>query len=73
MLQYLSDRDKQAHQEWLQRPRDKDDEDEEEEEYVSECPFLMHMYSTFQDKENLYFELEYIQGCTLFSQIRLYN
>ncbi|MGB1599220.1 MAG: hypothetical protein ACPIOQ_41105, partial [Promethearchaeia archaeon] len=73
VLQYLSDRDKQAHQEWLQRPRDKDDEDEEEEEYVSECPFLMHMYSTFQDKENLYFELEYIQGCTLFSQIRLYN
>lgn len=73
VLQYLSDRDKQAHHEWLQRPHDKDDDDDDEEAYVSECPFLMHMYSTFQDKENLYFELEYIQGCTLLSQIRLYN
>ena len=33
----------------------------------------MHIYSTFKDQENLYFELEYIEGCTLFSQIRLYN
>jgi hypothetical protein len=37
---------------------------------ASECPFLMDIYSSFQDKENLYFELEYIQGCTLLSQIR---
>lgn len=67
VLQYLSVRDKQARQEWLQRPHDKDDDDDDDDVYVSECPFLMHMYSTFQDKENLYFELEYIQGCTLLS------
>jgi len=67
VLQYLSDRDKQARQEWLNRPQDKDEESDDEAPYVSECPFLMHIYSTFQDKENLYFELEYIQGCTLFS------
>lgn len=73
VLQYLSERDRQAQQEWALRPHDKEDEDEEEEEYVAECPFLMGLYSTFQDKENLYFELEYIQGCTLLSQIRLYN
>ena len=40
---------------------------------MPECPFLMDIYSSFQDKENLYFELEYIQGCTLLSQIRQYN
>jgi len=34
---------------------------------------LMGIYSSFQDKENLYFELEYIQGCTLYSQIRKHN
>lgn len=73
VLQYLADRDKQAQQEWAQQPRDKDDEDDDDDVYVAECPFLMGMYSTFQDKENLYFELEYIQGCTLLSQIRLYN
>ena len=33
----------------------------------------MQIYSTFQDKYNLYFELEYIEGCTLLSQIRQYN
>ena len=33
----------------------------------------MGIYSSFQDKENLYFELQYIQGCTLLSQIREYN
>ena len=37
------------------------------------CPFFMTLYSTFQDKENLYFELEYISGCTLLSQIRKAN
>lgn len=73
VLQYLADRDRQARQEWVPKPRDKDDDDDDEEVYVAECPFLMSMYSTFQDKENLYFELEYIEGCTLLSQIRLYN
>ena len=32
-----------------------------------ECPFVMQIYSSFQDKMNLYFELEYIEGCTLLS------
>ena len=41
--------------------------------FVPECPFLMSIFSSFQDKENLYFELEYIEGCTLLSQIRQYN
>jgi len=30
----------------------------------------MTMYSTFQDEHCLYFELEYVSGCTLLSQIR---
>ena len=33
----------------------------------------MGIYSSFQDKEHLYFELEYIEGCTLYSQIRKFN
>ena len=33
----------------------------------------MKIHSTFQDKVNLYFELEYIEGCTLLSQIRVIN
>ena len=33
------------------------------------CRFIMHFYSSFQDDHNLYLELEYIQGCTLLSQI----
>jgi hypothetical protein len=33
----------------------------------------MRIYSTFKDKDNLYFELEYIKGCTLLSQIRAFN
>jgi len=33
----------------------------------------MSIFNSFQDKENLYFELEYIQGCSLLSQIRAYN
>ena len=43
------------------------------EDMTGECPFLMEIFSSFQDKENLYFELEYIQGCTLLSQIRQCN
>ena len=34
------------------------------------CPFIMDIFSSFQDNENLYFELDYIEGCTLLSQIR---
>lgn len=37
------------------------------------CPFIMDIFSSFQDDENLYFELDYIEGCTLLSQIRLKN
>ena len=33
----------------------------------------MKIYSTFKDQKNLYFELEYIKGCTILSQIRFYN
>ena len=47
--------------------------DEFDDNKASECPFIMDIYSSFQDKENLYFELEYIEGCTLLSQIRQYN
>lgn len=44
-----------------------------DEEPTLQCPFIMQTYSSFQDKENLYFELEYIEGCTLLSEIRKYN
>lgn len=30
-----------------------------------ECPYIVRLFSAFQDEENLYFELEYIEGCTL--------
>ena len=38
--------------------------------YTDEMPSLIKLYSTFQDETNLYFELEYVPGCTLFSQIK---
>ena len=50
-----------------------DQSDEEDDRPAVACPFLMSIYSSFQDKENLYFELEYVEGCTLLSQIRAYN
>jgi serine/threonine protein kinase len=31
------------------------------------CPFIMDIFSSFQDKDNLYFEIEYVEGCTLLS------
>jgi len=31
------------------------------------CPFIIKFFSSFKDRENLYFELEYIEGCTLLS------
>ena len=58
-----------SEREVLQYLQDKNAETEENER----CPFLMGIFSSFQDKDNLYFELEYIQGCTLLSQIRQYN
>lgn len=30
---------------------------------------VMKMHSSFQNDENVYFELDYIEGCTLFSQV----
>ena len=39
----------------------------------NECPTIMKIHSSFQDSESLYLELEYIQGCTLLSQIRINN
>lgn len=36
---------------------------------VNPCPFITRFYSSFQDENHLYLELEYIQGCTLLSQI----
>lgn len=38
-----------------------------------QCPYIISLYSTFQDDDNLYFELEYIKGCTVMSQIRYMN
>ena len=35
-----------------------------------EHPFLVKLYGTFQDSENVYFLLEYIQGGELFSYLR---
>ena len=37
------------------------------------CPFIINIFSSFQDTENLYFELEYVQGCTLLNQIKQKN
>lgn len=34
------------------------------------CPFIIRLISSFQDNDNLYFELEYVQGCSLLTQIR---
>jgi serine/threonine protein kinase len=63
VLQYLSDRNREYA---LENPVTEDDDGYG----VPECPFLMDIFSSFSDKEFLYFELEYIQGCTLLSQIR---
>ena len=41
--------------------------------FKNECPFVMGIFSSFQDEAHLYFELEYIEGCTLLSQIRTFN
>lgn len=49
------------------RLKEKEESDSEDNDIKGDCPFIMNIYSSFQDKENLYFELEYIQGCTLFS------
>lgn len=43
------------------------EESSDADEPTLQCPFLMQAYSTFQDKEHLYFELEYVEGCTLLS------
>ena len=37
------------------------------------CPFIVQFISSFQDMEHLYFELEYVSGCSLLSQIRKAN
>jgi len=63
VLQYLSDKNREYA---LENPMTKEDDGYG----VPECPFLMDIFSSFSDKEFLYFELEYIQGCTLLSQIR---
>lgn len=34
------------------------------------CPFIVKFYASFQDSDNLYYELEYVQGCSLLQQIR---
>ena len=68
VLQYLSEIN-QIHPETnkLASMSRANESDEEDERAPFECPFLMNIYSSFQDKENLYFELEYIEGCTLLS------
>lgn len=41
------------------------------EQYRKEiCPFIVKFISSFQDNDKLYFELEYVQGCSLLTQIR---
>ena len=37
------------------------------------CPFIVKFYNSFQDNDNLYYELEYVEGCSLLTQIRLGN
>lgn len=37
------------------------------------CPFIISIYSSFQDEAHLYLELEYVEGCTLLSQINKRN
>lgn len=34
------------------------------------CPFVITWHSSFQDEDNLYFELEYVEGITISSQLR---
>lgn len=58
VLQYLSDMTNQQIYDSPSRVRE--ESDSEEGEIKGECPFIMDIYSSFQDKENLYFELEYI-------------
>jgi protein kinase A len=29
------------------------------------CPYIIGIFGSFQDNENLYFELEYVPGCSL--------
>jgi len=31
------------------------------------CPFIIKYFDSFQDDENLYYELEYVKGCSLLS------
>lgn len=66
VLQYLIDKRNQYYEEQkdLIEPGD---------QFVPQCPFLMGIFSSFQDREHLYFELEYIQGCTMLSEIRKFN
>lgn len=40
---------------------------------IGSCPFTVKIFSSFQDQENLYLELEYVEGCTLLSQIKKMN
>ena len=62
VLQYLTDKNEQ-----YLRENPIDSINEETGQVIPECPFIMSIFSSFKDKENLYFELEYIQGCSLFS------
>lgn len=34
------------------------------------CPFVINCHSSFQDDDNLYFELDYVEGITLAAQLR---
>lgn len=66
VLQYLIDKRNLFYE-------DQKDLIEPGDEFVPECPFLMGIFSSFQDRDNLYFELEYIQGCSMLSEIRKFN
>lgn len=62
--QVIKERDVLKHLSAIKRTWDAD-KSEWKEEYGRH--FIMNMYKSFQDDENVYFELEYIKGCTLLS------
>ena len=37
------------------------------EEEAKDCPFIMKLHTYFKNEANIFFEVEYVPGCTLFS------
>ena len=36
---------------------------------TSICPFVVGHVATFKDKENVYIQMEYVSGCTLYNHM----